>query len=75
MIKTVTVDGKERLAIISKEVGSRNEVTELRRALFDVLESCISSDEVKNLIPSLSLWYVMQLIQALEPEGEGGVGQ
>lgn len=72
MIRKVTVDGKERLAIIAREISSRNEVTELRKALFEVLESCISSDEVKNIISSLSLWYVVQLIQDLEPEGEGG---
>ena len=71
MIKTLNIDGKKSVAIIANEVNSPEGVRELRKALFEVLENSVSSDEVKNITPSLSLWYLIQLIRALEPEEKG----
>lgn len=67
MVKNVTIDGKKTLAI-TNVVGSSSDVIELRKALFEVLENLLSSDEAKDNTSSLSLWYLTQLIQAIEPE-------
>lgn len=68
MIKTLNIDGKRTLAITVESLSNFSS-QELHDALMEVLETCLSSDEAKNLTSSLSLYILLQLIDSARKEG------
>lgn len=74
MIIPVTINGKQTLAIALEGPLDSRFLPEIRKSLVEVLTSCISSDEIKDVTSSTSLWFLLQLIEAITPESqEGGV--
>ena len=65
MIKTVIIDGEEIPAIIVKGVTNHCDISALHDALFEILENCFLSDQIKDNTSSLSLWYFTQLLESL----------
>ena len=76
MIQMVTCGGRTMPAVTLSHVTSMDGVRELRDALNEVLETCLSSEENKDNTKAVSLWFLQQTItdltQALEEGGEHG---
>jgi len=62
MIKPVVVDGCTKLAIVVDCIETNDDVRELRNALIDVMETCVSDERSKDITKSTSLWYILRLI-------------
>lgn len=74
MIIPVTINGRKSLAIALEGPLDSSFLPEIRKSLVEVLTSCLSSDETKDVTSSTSLWFLLQLIEAITPESqEGGV--
>lgn len=74
MIVPVTINGKKTLAIALEGPLDSRFLPEIRKSLVEVLTSCLSSDETKDVTSSTSLWFLLQLIEAITPDNkEGGV--
>lgn len=74
MIIPVTINGRKTLAIALEGPLDSSFLPEIRKSLVEVLTSCLSSDETKDVTSSTSLWFLLQLIEAITPESqEGGV--
>ena len=72
MIIPVTIDGQQMLAIALEGPLDGSFLPELRKSLVEVLTSCISSDETKDVTSSTSLWFLIQLIEAITPDSQEG---
>lgn len=70
MIIPVTIDGQQMLAIALEGPLDGSFLPELRKSLVEVLTSCISSDETKDGTSSTALWFLIQLIEAITPDGQ-----
>lgn len=77
MIKYVDVNGHTKPAIVVNCIDDISQVRELRKALIDVMETCLSSDQTKEYTSSTSLWYLTRLIDETTvecPNEKGGDG-
>lgn len=75
MIRFLEVEGKQVPAIIVNVVYGVEEVRELRKALVEIMETCLSDDKTKQFVSALSLWYLTRLIDETTiecPEEKGG---
>lgn len=66
MIKEVSINGVKQTAIVSDWFQDERGVEDLQRALFDVLEQCVTNPETKNNVQSQSLFYLLRLLEALK---------
>lgn len=75
MIKFMEVEGQQKPAIIVNAVSGIGDVRELRKALVEIMETCLSDDKTKQFVSALSLWYLTRLIDETTiecPEEKGG---
>lgn len=70
MIYEVMNNDCKKLAVSFPLLDSMSGVRDLRNALSEVLDSCLSSDETKNNTPSMALWTVLQLVRELSTDIE-----
>ncbi len=66
MVKTLTIDGKDRLAIILGEHDNIEELTWMREGIWELLEAVFSSDETKDSTSSLSIYMTLNLYKLME---------
>ena len=62
MIKYIEENGIKRPVIMLDELLYVGDIREMRQALMDVLENCLLNKRIKNRIKSISLWYLIRLI-------------
>lgn len=62
MIKYIEENGIKRPVIMLDELLYAGDIREMRQALMDVLENCLLNKRIKNRIKSISLWYLIRLI-------------
>ena len=68
MIQKVIVDGNERLAIVLD--GSDTSCIDIyHKAIMDALEAISVSEESKDSLSSTSMYFLPQLVKALEEKG------
>lgn len=65
MLEVVYVKGEPRMAMIVPEVCDRARARDLRNALLDMLDVCLASEDGKDAVSSISLFWVMRLIREL----------
>ena len=73
MIKYIDHDGIKRPVIMMDELIVNGDIREFRSALLDVLSTCLLNEELKESTKSLSLWYLVRLIDETTIEEKGGV--
>ena len=66
MIRKVTVDGKERLAIVLEKYNNMENVTEMRNGILEMFEAVFSSDQTKDLTSSEALFFILELYRQME---------
>lgn len=73
MIKYIEINGIQRPAIVMDQLVVPGDVRDLRKALVDCLETCLSSETTKDFTKSTSLWYLVRLIDETTIDEKGGV--
>lgn len=71
MIKRINVNGITRMAILMDELLVPGDIRELRNALVDCLETCLSSERSKRFTKAESLRYIVRLIDETTIEEKG----
>ena len=69
MIKYVEVNGKQMPAIVLDVVADIADVRELRKALINVMEACVSTETNKQFTKAVSLWFLTRLIDETTIDG------
>ncbi len=49
-------------AIVMECIETPDDVRTLRKALVDIMETCVSNEDTKDITSSTSLWYLTRLI-------------
>lgn len=70
MVTPVCIKGDSYLAICSKHIHSRDDVKALRDALLDIIDSCLYSEETKDVTESRSLHILLNMIMELNKDLE-----
>lgn len=70
MIVPVTANGRPCLALAISRINSRADVKALRDALLDVIDSCLISEETKEVTESKSLHILLNMIVELNKDLE-----
>ena len=70
MLTPVTHKGQAYLALAIPQINSRDDVKALRNALLDVVDSCIRSEEIKDVTDSRSLHILLNMIVELNKDLE-----
>ena len=65
MVTMIEQCGRKVPAVVFSHVGDLNGVRDLRDALNEVLETCLSSEENKDNTKAMSLWFLQQVITDL----------
>lgn len=66
MVKTVTIDGKDRLAIILGEHEGYENLNDMRENLLGLLEAISMSEEAKNDMSSFMLYTTLNLYKLMK---------
>lgn len=69
MIQKVTIDGKERLAIVLDEGFDTSFIDLCHKAIMNALEAISMSEESKNTLTSTSMYFLLHLVKTLEEKG------
>ena len=70
MIVPVTTNGRPCLALAISRINTRADVKALRDALRDVIDSCLISEETKEVTESKSLHILLNMIVELNKDLE-----
>lgn len=70
MVTPVCIKGTTYLAICSKHIHSRDDLKALRDALLDIIDSCLYSEETKDVTESRSLHILLNMIMELNKDLE-----
>ena len=70
MLVPVTQKGFSCLALAIPRINNRADVKRLRNALLEMLDCCISDEEVKECISGLSMHFVLNVITELTKDLE-----
>ena len=69
MITNVTVGGEERVAIVLDQNLDSSYIPYYRDAIMDALEAVSMSKESKDTLSTTSMFFLLQLVKALEEKG------
>ena len=70
MLVPVNVGGKMRLALAIPTINTHADVKRLRNALIELLDNCLSDEELKDVTSSLSLHAIMSTVVELTKDLE-----
>ena len=66
MVTKISLDGMERLAIVLPLHSDQEDIENLRDALADTIRNSVSTEEVKNMISSNTLCWLIDFMRQLE---------